>query len=234
VIGYDFWEMDALPYDSHPINSGFFVQRHGTRSASLLLREAPGVELVPYRYPRPDMSRMQALVEHSEVLQLDPRWSATRIGETLREAYRILAQCGIAPGDVSSYAIRADDYLLDLSTGSARSLLEAAGVRQPAVVFARETRMAQAYLGEAFGIGNTTRRPWLANSVWLMLDVDDAGIALAHELYHVLANSGAHVEDRPNLMQPDTRPESTELTPQQCRLAQLTAVANGLLKRDRE
>jgi len=410
LIGYDFWEMDALPYDSHPINSGFFVQRHGTRSASLLLREAPGIELVPYRYPRPDMSRMHALVEHAdangvaivgmplgsnrahpqmlfivsagndgrdidtlpvfpasldlenilvvtsaddfvrpaersnwgrlsvdfmvpaerrgaldysgsealvsgssyavsrvaalaariksvhrdwtaveiidalhqrygqdgpdvydwvgggyiadplasapidkipltdfepvlqtaasgfrldlEVLQLDPRWSATRIGEVLREAYRILAQCGIVPGDVSSYAIRADDYLLDLSTGSARSLLEAAGARQPAVVFARETRMEPAYLGEAFGIGNTTRRPWLANSVWLMLDVDDAGIALAHELYHVLANSGAHVEGRPNLMQPDTRPESTELTPQQCRLAQLSGVQLGLLRKE--
>ncbi len=301
LIGYDFWEMDALPYDSHPVNSGFFVQRHGTRSASLLLREAPGIELVPYRYPRPDMSRMQALVEHAdengvtivgmplgsnraedwgsfaraatahpqmlfivsagndgrdidtlpvfpaaldlenilvvtsadgfvrpaersnwgrvsvdfmvpaerrsaldysgnealvsgssyavsrvaalaarlknahrdwnavdivdalhqrygqggpdvydwvgggyiadplastpihkapladfepaletattgfrlnlEVLQLDPRWSAARIAGALQEAYRILAQCGIVPGDVSSYAIRADDYL---------------------------------------------------------------------------------------------------------------------------
>ncbi|MCP4333758.1 MAG: S8/S53 family peptidase [Gammaproteobacteria bacterium] len=422
LIGYDFWEMDALPYDSHPVNSGFFVQRHGTRSASLLLREAPDIELVPYRYPRPDMSRMQALVEHAdandvaimgmplgsnraedwgsfaraasahprmlfivsagndgrdidtlpvfpaalglenilvvtsaddyvrpaersnwgrlsvdfmvpaerrnaldysggealvsgssyavsrvaalaarlksmhrdwmaveiidalhqrygqggpdvydwvgggyiadplasslidktvltdfepmletaatgfrldlEVLQLDPKWSVTRIGKALHEAYRILAQCGIVPGDVSSYAIRADDYLLDLSTGSARSLLEATAARQPTVVFARETRMEQAYLGEAFGIGNTERRPWLANSVWLMLDVDDAGIALAHELYHVLANSGAHVEDRPSLMQRDTRPESTELTLRQCRLAQRSGVKLGLLKRE--
>ena len=136
------------------------------------------------------------------------------------------------PGEVTGYAIRADDYLLDLSTGSARSLLEAAAARQPVVVFARETRMEQAYLGEAFGIGNTARRPWLANSVWLMLDVDDAGIALAHELYHVLANSGAHVEGRPNLMQPDTRPESTELTSRQCRLAQLSGVKLGLLSKE--
>jgi hypothetical protein len=89
--------------------------------------------------------------------------------------------------------------------------------------------MRAAYLGEAFGLANTERRPWLANSLWLMLDVDDAGIALAHELYHVLANSGAHVVDRPNLMQPDTRPESTELTPEQCLLARETGVANGLL-----
>jgi hypothetical protein len=423
LIGYDFWEMDALPYDSHPVNSGFFVQRHGTRSASLFLREAPDAELVPYRYPRPDMSRMQALVEHAaangvailgmplgsnraedwgvfaraasahprmlfivsagndgrdidalpvfpaaldlenmlvvtsaddfmrpaersnwgkisvdfmvpaerrraldypgndtlvsgssyavsrvaalaarlkrahpdwaavdiidslrqrhgqdgpdvydwvgggyiadplasaairksplagfqpalqsagdgyrlglEVLQLDPWWSAARIDATLREAYAILAQCDILPGEVSGYAIHAEDYLLDLSTGTARSLLEAAAARKPTVVFARDTHMSEAYLGEAFGLGNTARRPWLANSVWLMRDVDDAGIALAHELYHVLANSGTHVEQA-NLMQPNTRPENTELTTQQCRLALHSGIANGLLEVDRE
>jgi hypothetical protein len=86
------------------------------------------------------------------------------------------------------------------------------------------------YLGEAFGLGNTRMRPWLANSVWLMLDVEDAGIALAHELYHVLANSGAHVESEPNLMQPRTRPESLNLTTEQCRLAQLNGVDNKLLR----
>jgi hypothetical protein len=97
------------------------------------------------------------------------------------------------------------------------------------VVFARDTRMQEAYLGEAFGAGNTRRRPWLSNSVWLMRDVDDAGIALAHELYHVLANSGAHVDGEPNLMQAYTRPDSTALTAQQCRQAQIVGQANGLL-----
>jgi len=423
LIGYDFWEMDDLPYDSHPVNSGFFVQRHGTRSASLLLREAPGIELVPYRYPRPDMSRMQALVEHAsdhqvsilgmplgsnrvedwnsfaraarehpqmlfvvsagnngrdidsepvfpaaldlenmlvvtsaddfvrpaertnwgrisvdfmvpaerrsaldysgtetrvsgssyavsrvvalaarmkrehrdwtavdiidalrhqygtrspdvfdwvnggyiadplayptaaitktpiidfepglvtegfgfglalEVLQLDPQWSTTRIRQALQQAYQILAQCDIGPQKVAAFVIQADDYLLDLATGSARSLLEAAGARQPVVVFARDTQMQAAYLGEAFGLGNTRRRPWLANSVWLIRDVDDAGIALAHELHHVLANSGAHVEGQANLMQANTRPQSTELTAMQCQQAQSMGVANGLLTR---
>jgi hypothetical protein len=65
-----------------------------------------------------------------------------------------------------------------------------------------------------------------------MHDVDDAGIALAHELFHVLTNSGAHVEDRPNLMQADTRPENTELTPVQCQQAQSMGVENGLLTRE--
>lgn len=419
LVGYDFWEMDDLPYDSHPVNSGFFVQRHGTRSASLLLREAPGIELVPYRYPRPDMSRMEALVRHAsehdvailgmplgsnraedwasfaraarahpqilfiasagndgrdidfepvfpaaldldnllvvssaddyvqpaegvnwgrqsvdyllpaerrpaldysgnearvsgssyavsrlvalaarlktahrewtaaqiiaelqrrygagrpdvsdwvargyiadplagaaivkadlpgfapqvpqtatafqlslEVLRLDARWSAPRISASLEQAYAILAQCDIGPGTLAAFTVDAEDYLFDLTTGSARSLLEAVDARRPVVVFARDTRMQEAYLGEAFGRGNTQRRPWLADSVWLMHGVDDAGIALAHELYHVLANNGAHVEGEANLMQAYTRPDSTALSARQCRAAQIVGQANGLL-----
>jgi len=420
LIGYDFWDMDVLPFDAHPVNSGFFLQRHGTRTASLLLREAPGIELVPYRYPRPDMSRMQALVEHAasnqvailglplgsnrpedwgsfaraarehphmlfivsagndgrniderpvypaaldlenmlvvtsaddfvspaertnwgrisvdymvpaerrgaldysgietrvsgssyavsrvtalaarlktahrdwraaeigaelrrrygardsgvrdwvsagyiadpiagapvdkralpdldlklpstraglrlplDALVLDSRWSQQRIEQTVQQAFLILAQCELIPGEISIFSVSGDDYLRDLSTGSAHTLFEAVGKAKTSVVFARDTRMQAAYLGEAFGLGNTRMRPWLANSVWLMLDVEDAGIALAHELYHVIANSGAHVEGVANLMQPRTRPESLELTSQQCRLAQVNGVDNRLLQ----
>jgi hypothetical protein len=172
-----------------------------------------------------------------DVLLLDPQWSSTRIRQSLQQAYQILAQCDIGPWDVAAFTIQTDDYLLDLSTGTARSLLEATAARQPVpshpvVVFARDTHMQAAYLGEAFGRGNTRRRPWLANSVWLMHDVDDAGIALAHELFHVLTNSGAHVEGRPNLMQAYTRPENTELTAGQCQQAQSMGVENGLLTRE--
>jgi hypothetical protein len=415
LIGFDFWDMDALPFDAHPVNSGFFLQRHGTRTASLLLREAPAVELVPYRYPRSDMSRMQALVDHAasnqvvilgmplgsnrpedwggfaraarahpellfiasagndgrdidkrpvypasldldnllvvtsaddfvqpaertnwgrisvdfmvpaerlqaldfsgtetrvsgssyavsrvtafaarlkaahpdwsasdiaaelqrnsiasdwvsagyiadplagapinkqalpdlairasktqagwrlplDILLLDPRWSQQRIEQAVQQAYRILGQCDIVPGKISVHAITGDDYLQDLATGSAHTLFEAVGKTRPTVVFARDTRMQEAYLGEAFGLGNTRQRPWLATSVWLMRDIEDAGIALAHELYHVIANSGAHVEGIPNLMQPRTRPESLELTAEQCALAQVNGVDNRLLQ----
>ena len=420
LVGYDFWDMDVLPFDAHPVNSGFFLQRHGTRTASLLLREAPGIELVPYRYPRPDMSRMQALVEHAasnqveilglplgsnrsedwgsfaraarehphmlfivsagndgrdiddrpvypasldlenmlvvtsaddfvspaertnwgrisvdylvpaerrgaldysgtetrvsgssyavsrvaalaarlktahrdwraaeiatefrrrygtrdsgardwvstgyiadplagaplgkralpeldlklsstraglrlplDILVLDSRWSRQRIEQTVQQAFQILAQCELIPGEVSIHTVSGDDYLRDLSTGSAHTLFEAVGSAKATVVFARDTLMQAAYLGEAFGLGNTRMRPWLANSVWLMLDVEDAGIALAHELYHVIANSGAHVEGVANLMQARTRPESLALTTEQCRLAQASGVANQLLQ----
>ena len=419
ILGYDFWDMDSQPFDAHPVDSGFFVQRHGTRTASLLLREAPAVELIPYRYPRPEMSRMRELVEHAaahevaivgmplggnlaaewvafeaaarahpqilfvvsagnngrdideqpvypaaldlanmivvtsaddflrpaertnwgresvdflvpaenvdatdfsgeavrvagssyavarltalaarikasrpeldasgivdelrrgwtysndttrrwvaagyiadplaggaierkpltlpgpiesdvsrgrplslELLVLDAGWETPRIAEILDQAYAILAQCGITRGALTAAAIEGPDYLKDLSTGSARTLFEALAGDGVRVVLARDTRMLAAYTGEAFGLGNTRMRPWLANSVWLMLDVDDPGIALAHELYHVIANSGAHVEGEANLMQARTRPESTELSEEQCSLALENGAGNGLL-----
>jgi hypothetical protein len=62
TIGYDYWDLDHRPFDANPARSPFFPQRHGTRTASILLREAPMATLVPYRYPRPDMSRMGDLV----------------------------------------------------------------------------------------------------------------------------------------------------------------------------
>ena len=65
LVGFDFWDLDARPFDANPARSAFHPQRHGTRTASLILEEAPVAELVPYRYPRNHMSRMPELVDHA-------------------------------------------------------------------------------------------------------------------------------------------------------------------------
>lgn len=65
LAGYDFWDMDARPFDVDAARSPFFPLHHGTLVASILVREAPGLRLIPYRYPRPDMRRMEALLEHA-------------------------------------------------------------------------------------------------------------------------------------------------------------------------
>ena len=70
MLGYDYWDQDTLPFDAHPAASPFFIQRHGTQTASLMLREAQQVGLVSYRYPRPDMSRMRFLIKHAHNLGL--------------------------------------------------------------------------------------------------------------------------------------------------------------------
>jgi hypothetical protein len=63
ALGYDFWELDARPFDNHPTGSAFFPVRHGTAVASVLLVEAPGARFIAFRYPRPEMPRMAAMVE---------------------------------------------------------------------------------------------------------------------------------------------------------------------------
>jgi hypothetical protein len=163
-----------------------------------------------------------------DVLVLDQRW-APRVTGTLQRALEILEQCDIVAGDLSVRVFEGADYLRDLSTGSAKTLLGDTPTEPARIVFARDTRMQEPYTGEAFGIANTRKRPWLANSIWLTLDVDDPGIALAHELYHVLANDGTHVEGVANLMQGNTRPDATTLTGEQCLKAQLNALEHGLM-----
>jgi hypothetical protein len=65
MLGYDFWDEDAFPYDLSIGQSEFFPRHHGTRTASLLLDESPFASLIPYRYPKPDMQRMAELVRHA-------------------------------------------------------------------------------------------------------------------------------------------------------------------------
>ena len=66
ALGYDFWDGDARPFDEDSGASPFFPRRHGTAVAGLILREAPRVRLLPYRYPRPDMRRMADMVRAAE------------------------------------------------------------------------------------------------------------------------------------------------------------------------
>ena len=62
-LGYDFWDMDAWPYDGDTSRGAFLPIRHGSAVASVLVREAPTVALIPFRYPRPDMSRLADAIE---------------------------------------------------------------------------------------------------------------------------------------------------------------------------
>jgi len=402
LIGYDFWDMDEFPFDAHP-NARGGVQRHGTRTASLLLREAPFVSLVPYRYPRPDMSRMTRLLAHAndndvrviglplggprpeqwtafaeaaaryphilfvasagnngrdidtqslypaslpldnllvvtsaddfvrpaqgvnwgrisvdymvpaerrdamgfdgsmtkvsgssyavsrvvalaarylrdnpdldaqgmlkkiqtrfangvrpaqiargyihdpqydpaqpivviealtvsssidsviaqnttpgdapnlnlqlDILVLDSQWTVPLVRQILNEAESILHQCGIVFGDSSLRIIDAAAYLRNLDTGASRTLMDAVRHsgqhKKLAIVFARDTAMSLPFDAEAFGRANTRHRSWLTDSVWLTLALEDRDIALAHEIFHVLVNSGQHSQEADNLM----------------------------------
>jgi len=64
-LGFDYWDSDPWPYDADTSRSPFFPIRHGSAVASVLVREAPRSTLIPFRYPRPDMGRMEALIERA-------------------------------------------------------------------------------------------------------------------------------------------------------------------------
>ena len=437
LIGYDFWDMDERPFDSHPDSRGR-VQRHGTRTASILINEAPFVELVAYRYPRPDMQRMKDLVAHADqhavrvigmplggnlreqwaafeaaakahphilfvasagnnernideqpvypaslaldnlivvtsaddfgrvaegvnwgrvsvdymvpaealqalgfdgsirrvsgssyavprmvallarylrdepalttaelkqrvrqrfangiaprqlaqgylydpqydsrqdvrvvrttpfvstnnnarnnasngdnaensidtlvslplqVLALDSDWQTTEIMDILQESEFILLQCRIGFSDTEIQTVEAPAYLRDLTTGGARTLLDSVRLsgnkRKLTVVFARDTQMSTPFDAEAFGRGNTRNRSWLTDSVWLTLALEDRAIALAHELFHVLVNSGEHSRVEGSLMLSRTSGNNTSLTAEECQMARQRALSLGLVE----
>ncbi|HAD87459.1 MAG TPA: hypothetical protein DCG48_08865 [Rhodospirillaceae bacterium] len=66
LLGYDFWDMDARPFDLDTARSPFFPLHHGTAVTSIILKEAPGAVILPFRYPRPDMDRFAELVARAD------------------------------------------------------------------------------------------------------------------------------------------------------------------------
>lgn len=62
LVGGDFWDDDRRPFDVDAGRSPFFPLHHGTAVSSIILAEAPDARIAPYRFPRPDMNRMAALV----------------------------------------------------------------------------------------------------------------------------------------------------------------------------
>jgi len=427
LIGFDYWDQDKRPFDAHFGPSAFHVIRHGTGIASLLLKEAPFVDLVPYRYPRPQMQRMRALVEHAarhnvhivglplggnkaeqwqdfaaaakqhpdilfiasagnngrnidkhpvypasldlpnllvvtsaddfvvpaervnwgrsnvdymlpaeqrsitnfygqqvlasgssyavpramaiaarwqrdnpswraseliaefarryadggsakyvgggyiadpmadddatigligvqtltrdkpinpdedtrflklplSVFVLNDQWTSEQVNQSILQAEGILNQCQISFTSVTISELEVPEYLQDLDTGPARTLLSAldndSEFKPIKVFFARDTRMLLPTDGASFARANTRRRPWLQDSVWLMQDIDDLGVSLAHELFHVISNVGTHSRSKNNLMQPKTSPMNTELQTNQCESAIIHAKQSLLL-----
>ena len=168
-----------------------------------------------------------------QLLVLDERWSQAGITLLLKEVGGILEQCRITLAGTQIELIHGPDYVRDLEVGSARTLMEAVRSSGPerklTVVFASDTRMSIQFDAEAFGRGNTRFRPWLTDSVWLTLALEDRPIALAHEMFHVLLNSGEHSTAKGSLMLARTTGDNTVMTNDECGLARTRALGSGLV-----
>lgn len=159
----------------------------------------------------------------------DTGWDETLVVGATRAATSILAQCGIAIESAELVRVRAPAQFRDFLTPLSRQLARAVPLARPAVWFVRDTRQRPAFDAEAIGRGNSRTRPELADTVWITRGTRDPGIAMAHELAHVLMDSGEHSDQPGNLMRDETSTGNIHLSPAQCLRMHETAVANGLM-----
>jgi hypothetical protein len=163
------------------------------------------------------------------VVQLEGSgWTKEQAIGAVREAAAILSQCDIALTRADWIRLAAPARYLDFFTPLSRELARLHPVDRPALYLVRDTRNRPAFEAEAIGRGNSLSRPELADTVWMIAAVRDPGVALAHELAHVLMNSGEHSDEPGNLMREDTAPGQTQLSAAQCSRMRQTAEGNRL------
>lgn len=157
-------------------------------------------------------------------------WPDNTIRPALQQTALILAQCSVAISRVDLLQVTAPESHRYFDTLRSRELARALDLPRPAVFFAAGTRQVPAFDAEAIGRGNSRTRPELADTVWIAQGARDLGIVVAHELAHVLMDSGGH-DNRPgNLMAESTTPQNTQLTAAQCERLTATGRRHGLLR----
>jgi putative Ca2+/H+ antiporter (TMEM165/GDT1 family) len=158
------------------------------------------------------------------------RWRAEQVAEAVREAGTLLRQCGVAPVRAELRVVQAPRRFRIYFTQVSRELLARLTAPKPAVFFVDDTRNEPAFEAEAVGRGNSAGRPELAGTVWVAYGARDLGTVLAHELVHLLSDSGSHSDAPGNLMRPQTAPGNTRLTEAQCARLRAQGEASGLLR----
>lgn len=156
------------------------------------------------------------------------RWSSHEIATAVAAAGPLLAQCGVALS-TELHVVQAPRRFHAYSTPVSRELLRRLPVRRPAVFFVDDTHNDPPFDAEAIGRANAASRPELADTVWVAHGARDLPQALAHELVHVLSDSGAHSNIPGNLMRDETGPHDAALTAAQCERMRSQGQANGLL-----
>jgi len=157
-------------------------------------------------------------------------WSSEAVRAAVLEAAALLGQCGIHVARIELCSIEAPRRFHFYSDPVSREFLRRLAAPKPAVFFVEDTLNEPAHDAEAIGRSNATTRPELADTVWVAYGARDLSHALAHELVHVLSDSGRHSDQPYNLMRSYTSPLFSRLTADQCTRLRFRAMANGLLE----
>jgi hypothetical protein len=177
----------------------------------------------------PQTHAASALSLHLSVVNID-RWDDAEVAAALRSAAKILAQCEIRISGAELLRITVPETHRHFYTPRSRELADALALPKPTLYFTAGTRQIPAFDAEAIGRGNSRSRPELRDTVWIARGARDLGLVIAHELAHVLMDSGAHDNSPGNLMAEDTAPQNTRLNAAQCTEMRDTGVGNGLLR----
>ena len=158
----------------------------------------------------------------------ESRWVTTDIHAAVKAAASLLAQCGVA-STALLHEVQAPRRFHFYSTRISRELLRDLPTSKPAVFFVEDNLNRPAFDAEAIGRANAATRPELADTIWIAHGARDLGVTLAHELVHVLADSGAHSDAPDNLMRAETAPGNIVLSRAQCSGLRMRGEAKGLL-----
>jgi Zn-dependent protease with chaperone function len=157
-------------------------------------------------------------------------WDAAAVVAAAQRAAAILGQCAIRADEIELTEFEGPSRYRSVFTPVSRELAKRLALPRPILFFLADTRNQPAFDAEAVGRGNSRGRPEMADTVWIALGTRDLPLVIAHELAHVLANSGEHSDAPGNLMQTETATDRTVLTDLQCSAIRDTAAANGLLQ----
>ncbi len=157
-------------------------------------------------------------------------WERQEVLAAVATASGWLGQCGLRIESLEFMRVSVSPDYLDLFTPLSRELAASLAPVPPAIYFVRETRQRPAFDAEAIGRRNSRRRPEMTDSVWVTRAAPDLAVVLAHELVHVLSNSGDHVALDGNLMLDASDPRNTRLTEGQCAQVRTVGTRNGLLR----
>jgi hypothetical protein len=157
-------------------------------------------------------------------------WQPDVILDAARQAAAILAQCHVAVTRVRVHEFDGPERYRYFRTDDAREFARRSELARPAIFFVDDTLQAPAFDAEAIGRANGKTRPELIDTVWITAAIRDLPIALAHELVHLLTDSGEHSLAPDNLMRDETAPGQTRLTAEQCDRVVSMGRAKGLLQ----
>ena len=157
-------------------------------------------------------------------------WRKENIVDAVKTAAEILGQCGIEIPSARLHLLDAPDKFKYYYVPISRELARIAPFPKPTVYFVKETLQAVGYDAEAIGKSNSGTRPELRDTIWIAFGARDLGFSLAHELAHVLMDSGEHIDEPDNLMNKESSPHSRKLSAGQCQRMRARGSENGLLR----